>query len=409
MKMRKIILLVFGFLVLSQMINATSSLLPSDELSDDFMVFQGMKKVNSVGKKLSYAFAKGDQVTIKFSTRKDKNLKHVKMADLKGTKVLWSINNVASGSYDVKISEEGVYTIEFLAKGMGSRDVTIDIVRKAGAKKVFNTAWMKYNSFTPREVTYSVDSMIGYKEPVKTQQEIKIFNKYYYQNVQLYKHSKQLLGQAGVHNSQAVSYPMAITKDKIPAGAKFKCYTYSLSSVLGGAKHWAIAEIAVSAGALFLSPVGAFAAHGAMGLIGPEPGNEPVQYFMSNSQRDLGIVKQIYSPSNEAKKGTNWVAGKVGLDKKKVWSERDLSFNQKGKVTNLFVSSAHPPKASFFIMANPEYTQAKNTKMSGSAIFYAPTYRPVIANEFYYELQTVPVEKKALDYSKKEVYGTIAK
>jgi len=420
--MKNLLMILLGFLCTGQVVFANTRNLAIDESQNGIVVFQGKKKVNSFGLKLSYAFAKGDQVVVKFSTEKGKNLKNVRITDIHGEKVLWNLNNSANGNSDVKINAEGVYAIEFKAKGMGGRDVTIDIVRIPGSVKEYNTAWMKYNTYTPKEVTYSVDSMIGYKAPVVIKKDIKIFNKYYYQNVELYSYDKQILGQAGMHNSQAVGYPMAIRPDQVPQGAKFKCYTYSLSSVLGGAKHWAIADIAVSVGALFLSPVGAFAAHGAMGLIGPEPGNEPVQYFMSNRQSDINVVKEIYSPYNEGRKATNIIKDGIGEavgvfsggakdvvkgTKVKSYSESDLSYNQKGKVTNLFVSTARPPIAKYFIMANPELSQAKNTKMNGSAIFYAPTYRTVKADELYYEVQTVPLQKSKTDMIKTEVFGTI--
>lgn len=408
---------VFGLSLTPMMAQAGDA-----ESIDGIAVFQGNMKINSSGRKFSYAFDKGDKVIVKFSTEKEKNLKHVKITDYSGVKSLLSKTNVANGNYEVNIDKEGVYTIDFTAKGMGARVVNIDIVRQSGSRKLYNTAWMKYNSYTPKEVTYTVDSMIGYKEPVVTKKDIKIFNKYYYKNVEFSNIDKQLLGQYGVHKSQAASYPIGIDKAKIPQGAKFKSYTYSVSSKLGGAKHWVIADAAVTAGALFLSPAGAFAAHGAMGLIGPEPGNEPVQYFLSNRGSDIDIVKQIYSPTNNVKKGTNKakdtfgnIVGKVSSSagnaikdsKVREYNEGHLSYNQKGKVTNLFVASAKPPVAKYFIMANPERSQAKNTKLKMSAIYYAPTYRTVQADEMFYDANIQAIEKTKTDYSKTETYGTI--
>jgi hypothetical protein len=159
-----------------------------------------------------------------------------------------------------------------------------------------------------------------------------------------------------------------------------------------------------------------------MAIIGPQPGNEPVMYYISNRESDIDEVKEIFRPYNDGRKITNaykeGIGNLVGLvsdkgkdavqdTKVKVKNEGDLDFNQKGKVTNLLMYSALPPVNKWFIMANPEYTQAKNVKMHGSAIYYAPTYKNVPAKEYFYELKTVPVEKSILEYSKSVTFGSI--
>jgi hypothetical protein len=391
----------------------------SGNLADGTPVFQGQLKVTSLGYKLSYAFDKGDKVLIKFRTEKDKKLKSVVFKDLYGNN-LWKQTKLASANKEINITKEGVYTFTLMAKGMGARDVTLDIIRKTD--KLYNTAWMKYSTYTTTEVKYTVDSMIGYNEPVVTQKLIKVFDKYMYQNVKLFSFHKQILGQAGIHNSQAKGYPTGLKPELAPKNGKLKGYTYSLSSVLGGAKHWVIADIAVTTGAMFLTPATGFAAHGAMALIGPQPGNEPVQYFISSRESDIKIVREIYSPHNDARKVTNLAKDGIGEfvglfsgdakkavkgTKVKSYNEGDLNFNQKGKVTNMLVYSAKPPTYKWFIMANPEYTQAKNVKLDGSAIYYAPVYKNVKAKEYTYPVKTVPLEKTTTKYTKTIRYGSI--
>lgn len=396
---------------------AQDMIMPNDRIP----IYQGMKKINSDGYSLWYALAKGDKVLIHFKTRSGKKIKAVMVKDMYG-KVYWNAVNLPEGTKEISIEKEGVYNFIFDAKSMGARDTEIKISRQNNKEELYNPAWFKFNNYTTSIVEYEVDSMIGYKDPILSQKEFKVFDKYLYESVELFKHSKQLLGQAGVHNSQGVGYNLAIDETKIPKTGKLKGYTYSVSSVLGGAKHWKIAEITVTAGALFLSPAASFAAHGAMGLVGPQPGNEPVQYYMSNRKSDIKVVKEIYSPHNQGRLGTNLAKDGIGEiagffhddakdavkgTKVKAYSERDLSYNEKGKVTNLFMFSATPPTSKYIIMANPEYTQAKNTKMNANAIYYAPSYKLVKAEQKFFEMDYVTVPKKKLKTEYKASYGSI--
>ena len=420
---KKLLLLFIGILSISTISYAQSKI--DGEVTtnpDGITVFQGTKRISSYGHKFTFAYAKGDKILLKFSTEKDKKLKYIYLTPIEGGRRIWQQEKVASFNGVITIPKEGVYVFEFKAKGMGARNTTIEIIRKTGSQPNFNTAWLQYNTYTTKDVSFTVDSMLGYKPAVINKDTIKVFDQYLYQNVELYNLHKQILGQAGIHSSQAKGYPMAIDKNKVPKNGKLKGYTYSLSSNIGGAKHWVIADITVSVGAMFLSPAAGFAAHGAMALIGPQPGSEPVQYFMSNRKSDIEILREIYSPYNDGRKATNaakeGIGNLVGLvsgdakdavkgTKVKEYHESDLSFNQKGKVTNMLIYSAKEPKASWFIMANPEYTQAKNVKLKGSAIYYAPTYKNVISKEYVYELETQKLEKTTKQYSKTVTFGSV--
>lgn len=423
---KKLLLLLIGITSIAFIGNAQakidregeSGVQPAD---GGIYVFQGKQKISSTGVKYSFAYAKGDKVVLKCTTEKDKKLKEVWFENAQGQK-LWSQSKPASLTKEFNINKEGVYTIGLFAKGMGARDTEIEIIRKPGITKDFNTAWMKYSTYKGNEVKYSVDSVVGYKEPVTTQNTLKVFDKYLYKNIEMVNYQNQILAQMGIHNSQAKPFKLGLDPTKIPKNAKLKGYTYSLSSVMGGKKHWVIADVTVSVGALFLSPVGAFAAHGAMALIGPQPGNEPVQYFLTDHESDLKIIREIYSPHNTGRKVTNvykdGVGEFVGLfsgkAKKAVkgtkvheYNEGELHFNQKGKVTNMLIYSATPPSKELMILANPDYTHAKNVKLKGSAIYYAPLYKNVKAEEKLYQLNTVPVEKTTTKYTRETTYGSI--
>lgn len=420
--MKKVLLLFIVLISIAYYSHAQAKIDRENEIGQDgIVVFQGEMKIRSTGRKFSFAFAKGDKVLLKCTTEKDKKLKYVCFTNIRGSK-LWEQYNPASFTKEINIKEEGVYTLELTAKGMGSRLATINIIRKPGITKDFNTAWMKNNTYKGNEVKYSIDSVVGYKEPVITQDTLKVFDKYLYKNIEMVNYENQILAQMGIHNSQAKPFKLGLNPTKVPKNAKLKGYTYSLSSVMGGKKHWVIADVTVSVGAMFLSPVGAFAAHGAMALIGPQPGNEPIQYFLTDHESDLKVVREIYSPHNTGRKVTNvykdGVSEVVGLfsgkAKKAVkgtkvheYNEGELHFNQKGKVTNMLIYSATPPSKELMILANPDYTHAKNVKLKGSAIYYAPVYKNVKAEEKLYQLNTVPVEKTTTKYTRETTYGSI--
>lgn len=379
-------------------------------------IFQGTVKVKTSGRKFTFAYAKGDKVSVNMTERKDKKLKSLILTDLTGNKV-WSKENISAVDEVISIPKDGVYSFEFKAKTLGSRDISFNVSRESG-KDGWNICWERKRITSSSVLDYTVDSLVGYKEPVVSIQEMKLFDRYATQTVPMLDVSSQVLGQMGVHNSQAKGYSLAVDRSKIPSNAKLKNYVYTLSSKLGGATHWKIAEAAVMVGSMVLSPVGAFAANGAMSVIGPKPGNEPVQYFMSTRQSDIDAVKKMYSPSNTAKGATNSVAnginsasnflfGKKAVGKKKIWGDGDLDYKQKGQVTDLFVSSRSFPKEKWFIIANLENTQAKNFKLSGYAIYYAPIYKSVKSEEYYYEAEVVKLDRSATKYSQEVVYQSI--
>lgn len=381
----------------------------SAQTNEGIVVFQGKFTIDSNGKKFSFAYAKGDRIELKYTTEKNKKLKEVWFADAQGKK-LWVQNKPASLTKEFVINKEGVYSFGLVSKLMGSRETELEIIRYPGQQKDFNTAWMPYYSSKQEIIKYNADSAIGYKKPIENIEKIKVFDKYLYQNVELVNYKSQILAQMGFHNSQAKPFKLGINPNKVPKNAKLKGYTYSLSSVMGGKKHWAIADVTVSAGALFLSPAGAFAAHGAMAIIGPQPGNEPIQYFLTDNEADLKVIREIYSPHNTARGVTNLYKDGVGelagifSDKAKnavkgtkvhVYNEGELHYNQKGKVMNMLVFSATSPEKDLMILANPDYTHAKNVKLKASAIYYAPKYSIVKAKKYFYDLDKISLSKTA--------------
>jgi hypothetical protein len=391
----------------------------SNTTNVDTPVFQGFVELNKDGRSFSYAFAAGDNVVIKIETEKKNELRNARLVSTNG-EVIWSRDNTKTFSAEIPIIREGVYTFTVDKKGLFNQKVGIDIVRKSGSLADFNTAFRKHNIYLADEVKYQVDLAVGYQPAQYNMQEFKVFNKYYFENVNLYEHREQVKGNLAMDGNHARGFAMGIKPDLVPADAKFKCYTYSLNAVLGGQKHWAIAELTAQIGgaaaSIFLTPAAGFAVHGAMALVGPAPNKAPVLYYMSNRHSDIKTVGEIKSNTNKAANAANmatgalatglgFVSGKAaravrGATQVDTKDEGDLDFTQKGNVTNLFVTSAIPPSESYFIMTNSYLAHAKNIHLSATALYYFPTFFTVQAQQEEYKLSTVQVPKTETKHEK---------
>ncbi|MCW3787562.1 hypothetical protein OM075_13895 [Marinilabiliaceae bacterium AAT] len=380
----------------------------------DFTIFQGKNSINKEGKSYDFAINKNDEIKIVLSVEKEKDLASIVLIDKNSNETVWKKGKVSSVNETIRIPEESVYSLQLTGRG-GKKDVSISITRISGKEKLYNPAWMQYNSISTENISYEVDTMIGYQDPVISYHDIRLFNKYMYQKVDVFDYNDQILGQGGIHNSQAKIKPLAINKANIPDSAIFKGYHYNVSSTIGGAKHWALADIGVSAASMVMSPAASFAAHGAMGLIGPQPGSEPIQYFMSNRESDLKVAQEIYSLYNSGREATNKAKDVIGDiaghfsssaeknvkgTKVKEYNEGDMSFNEKGLVTNLSVTEALPPTAKYILFGNPDIGQAKNLKLNAYALYYKPTYNTLSAEEQYFQALIQKLSKTKIKYTK---------
>ena len=383
-----------------------TSIVTSHAQNGPKVLFAGEKKIKSKGEQYTFYFSKGDKINFQCATENGKELGKANITSESGN-AIFSKSKFSSFNEVVNIPQDGIYTVELKAKGMGNRDTQYAVSRNPGSTDK-NIAYTKNNHYTTEQVTFAIDSMIGYKEPEKSVVDFTVFDKYYFQEIEVKSRSKQILGQYGVHNSQAACTDISMGHITPPAGAKLKGYSYEFSSVLGGAKHWKIADYSSTAlsvvASAVLTPAAGFAISGTMAAIGPRPGNEPSQYFMSYRASDEGVVKKIYSLDSKQRSARNAGADAVnkvsnffgGGDVAReihVPSENDMSFNEKGKVTRMSIVQATPPAAHHFIIANPERTQAKNTKLKATAIYYAPGYKKIQAEKRRYNIETVPVEK----------------
>jgi len=173
----RLLLLTAVIACTSLIVHAQAKINRENEMEEGIPVFQGQMQIKSEGRSFSFAFAQGDRVLIKLSTEKDKNIRSAKLSFLNGSKI-WEQDDVSNINEVIVIAREAVYTIEIIGKGLGGRGVNLDIIRKPGNQIDFNPAWMKYSTYTERNEEYTVDSVIGYKEPVISEKLIKIFDQF---------------------------------------------------------------------------------------------------------------------------------------------------------------------------------------------------------------------------------------
>ncbi|MBN2766496.1 MAG: hypothetical protein JXR27_09015 [Paludibacteraceae bacterium] len=394
--------------------------------SEGIPVFQGNIELNRDGRTFSYAFAQGDKVLLKVVTGKRKELRNIRITTLSGD-VVWSKENTPGFEEEISLSREGVYTLSVEKKGLFNQTIGLDIIRKPGAVADYNPAWTKHNRYKAEVVSFKVDTAVGYESAVQNEIDLKVFNKYLFQNISLYNFKDQVKGNLALDGNHVQGFPMGVDPNKVPKGAKFKCYTYSLNSVLGGQKHWAIAELAGQIGgtaaSIFLTPAAGFAVHGAMALVGPAPNKAPVMYYMSNRHSDIKTIGEMKSNTGKAKGAvntyTNAVSSVIGLVNKDAGkavkkateldtkTEADLDYTQKGNITNLFVNSAIPPTEKYFIMTNSYLMHAKNIHLSATAMYYVPSFFTVKAKEEVFNLKKEQIEKTETKFSKTTEYVSI--
>lgn len=380
-------------------------------LTNGIPIYQGEIKIEKEGRKFSFAFAQGDKISLKISTEKNKNLEDVVFGS--ALNISFHKEKISTINEEMTIPSDDVYTLII----KGKKVVSLDIRRKPGNKATCNPAWEKVNSYQEEVVNYSVDSAVGYNPPIISLVNMRVFNKYYYQNVSLGKYQDQVKGNVTPDGNDVKVLSLGTCGSTLH-GARLKCYTYSLNAVLGGQKHWEIAELAAniggSAAGIFLSPAAAFAIHGSMALIGPPPNKAPVMYYMTNDPNDISTLREIKNISNRAKKTYNQISNTItsglGINNKtaaNIKTEGDMHFTQKGNVTNLFVSSALPPSEKYFLMTNSYLAHAKNVKFNATAFFYAPSFYNVQAEEAYYQLKMVQLQKRDIKVNKTSIFQSI--
>lgn len=386
--------LLLGIIYLFALFNSADAQLT---LNNEIVVFQCEKEISGT-EAFSFAFEKGDIITINLSVDKDKKLKNIVLKQYNGN-IIWNVEKSSSFLKEYKTNSQGIYTVELSETGMGNKMVHLEILRKPANNTPFNTAYMSKNVVTAETFQFNVDSAIGYKTPVIIEKELKVFDKYIYSEYVFNKKNGQILGNLDGKCTALVEFKM--DGNKLPDYARIKSFNYSLESKLGGAKHWQIVEVGSSVAAgvssLFLSPAAGFAITGGMVFIAPCEDYNTTMCFISNRKDDQWVAREIYFSGS-----VDRIYKKVTNNKK--YNESNMDYNQKGQIANLMVSSALPPTYPYFVMANSYTNQARNWWFKSSAIYYLPKYKLVKAAERFNELNTISVSKSITRYSNKTVY-----
>lgn len=391
---------------------------PQSRAQEKFTLYEGNLIVRNGGYELTYALPAGDEIILSLSTVKDKKLKEVKVESLNGTESLFDRRNATPFDGErLRISKDGVYRFFFKAGGFANRLSHIKIERVPGADetKYFNSAWEYEAHYDSTLVEYQTDSLTGYAEPVLSQTELKVFNKYVYQTQTFMKEHKQLLGRMGVHNSQSKTYTFVKpTPPNIP-GVGLKHISYVVSSKIGGAKHWQAASIGTTIAATFMNPAAGLAANQAMQMMGPEPGGEPTRYYFSTNPEDGKTIHRMLSPKDNAKQAArvvgNWLEGAVKDvtgQNTHIASDVDKyelkAVYHSGSVTSLYSVTERLPDKGYLTLGNFANATAKNTDVIFNAIWFAPVYSTVLAEQRHIDITTVPVNRSQIKIeTRKEV------
>ena len=344
---------------------------------------------------LSFAFAKGDQIILNVETEKGKELNRIEVAT-EITKVMYRKSDVESiKDYKIRTTTDQVYTFLFVGPKMGKRltHITIERIPMSAKTQFFNPAWEYVTRYDTTEVVYQKDRVVGELPAEIQNKELRIFNKYVYQQKPFLKEHKQLLGN--VTSPHSVNYPYKFPETPQLEGMQLKHVTYNINSTVGGAKHWEMASLGVTAATMFMNPAAGLASEQAMKLMGPEPGGEPCLYFFSQDLEDAKTIDKAFSASENAKE--LWNVAKGGST-----SNYSLkSVTRTGSVTSLYSISKSLKPEGFLILANTARATAKNTDVNFSAIYYAPTFIKVNAQEL-----VIPLDIQKEDISTKSIIST---
>ncbi len=359
------------------------------------MVFDGSVVLVEKEFTLTYAFAKGDEIELDISTKKDKKIKEIIVSPLEGKPLFKGRDVVPFLGKKIKIDKEGIYRFFFKTGTFGNRKshITIKRIPASDSTRFFNTAWEYISLYDTATVNYQIDSLIGYQEPIITQQTLKVFNKYVYQSKTFLNEHKQVLGRYGIHNSQSKCYSYKLPELPSIEGIQLKYITYNIQSVLGGAKHWKAANIGATLAGTIMSPVAGFATNQAMNIIGPEPGGEPIRYLFTSNIEDAKTIHNSISGGKDVTEiGKALLSGLTGKDLmgKPVTLK---SATERGSTTNLYNASWTLRPQGYLVLFNLARTKAKNTDVIFNAVYYAPMYNNVLAEKRQININSITLDK----------------
>ena len=361
-------------------------------------VFKGKIDVKNKYHLLQFAFHKGDVVVIDIETDKRK-LSKITLADQEENILTKKEKFKKLSNREVTIPETGVYDFRISGRGFAKRATTISISRKndQDGLELFNPAFVKETLYDTTEVAYKCDTVIGDLPPVFEDTTLEVFDKYIYENREIIDESFQLKGNLASGHTKHYNF-------KIPdpaEGEKMKSYTYTMTSTPGGAKHWSLASAGASVGGMFINPAAGYAMNHMMGMMGPQAGGEPTMFIFSQEESDADVIRKMTDSKGNIKNAVGGflndaTGGAVG--EKEDYGSQLEGIYQFTKSTNHYGQHLHLMDEGTIILANTDPHKAKNVNLNMGAIFYAPLFRTVKAEE-----KVINPEIKELDKLEKKV------
>lgn len=306
---------------------------------------------------ISFAFAQGD--TVLFDYRTEKMYQEVSVSSAEFKYVYKATKTDSLVNYKFVVPCKQVYTFKFTGRKLKSRWVEVLIRRiPASAKtRYYNTAVTKQYLPNTRSVILDYDSIVSTAVESKIT-TVDVFDKYIHQSVAMKESSFQLLAaMAGTKATKQLAFSAPVAPD-VP-NVRFKYWSYTVSSKLGGAKHWQMAEIGSSVALSFACPAAGAAAGLLMDKMGPQEGGEPSDFFIAMDKHSADVVNRKFG---------RWDAN----DKVKLY--------KLGSMTSIYGISG-VEKGFNMVMVNHSLAKAKNIKLEISALYYAPYFRQVNAEE----------------------------
>lgn len=368
-------------------------------------IFHGYIEITNDTHVFQFGLHKGDLVIIDLETDKRK-IDQFEVVTKK-TRVVARRSKIEElEDYKFRIPESSVYDFKFTGRGLARRNAKVTIKRQAGSggPKVMNSAFFKETRYDTTEIVYECDTVIGTLPAVTEKVELELFDRYVYQTKEFLNESFQLKGSLSDDYVRHFSYKVPEPEE----GLNSKGFSYTVSSKIGGAKHWQLAKIGVSVGSMFVNPALGFASSHMMDVMGPQPGGEPSILLFSTEPDDAKVVREILNGQDVLKSSASGMlysatGGRLGSNASRSTGEFKGVF-QMGMITAQYGLHYNSLKECTLILGNYDPAKAKNVKLSLSAIQSAPLYRKVKSEQKVVNPELKKLKKKDIAISSEYVY-----
>ncbi|WP_462317552.1 hypothetical protein [Marinilabilia sp.] len=368
-------------------------------------IFHGYVEITNDTHVFQFGLHKGDLVIVDLETDKRK-IDQFEVVTKK-TRVVARRSRIEElEDYKFRIPESSVYDFKFTGRGLARRNAKVTIKRQAGrdGPKVMNPAFFKETRYDTTEIVYECDTVIGTLPAVTEKVDLELFDRYVYQTKEFLNESFQLKGSLANDYVRHFSYKVPDPQE----GLNHKGFSYTVSSRIGGAKHWKLAKIGVSVGSMFVNPALGFASSHLMDVMGPQPGGEPSLLLFSTEPDDAKVVREILNGQDvlaSSAKGmlSKATGGRLGDDSPRSTGEFKGVF-QMGMITAQYGLHYNSLKECTLILGNYDPAKAKNVKLSLSAIQSAPLYRKVKSEQKVVNPELKKLQKKDIAISSEHVY-----